>query len=172
VVILYIVISILALVFLAALLSRKSHYVKREIMIQAPKQRVFDYIKFVQNQETFNTNAMEDADRKKEFKGTDGIVGYVYAWIGNKDAGQGEKEIIAIEEGKSIEMEIRFTKPMKATARIIMETTLLTEDQAFLTWSNAGIIPVPVNLFIPKIEKHVAKDMDKSLLILNGLLEN
>jgi len=170
-VILYIIIGILALVVLAALFSRKSHYVKRDIIIQAPRQKVFDYIKFIQNQETFNTNAMEDADRKKEFKGTDGTVGYVYAWSGNKDAGQGEKEIIAIEEGKSIEMEIRFTKPMKAIARIIMDTEALSPNKTKLSWSNAGRLPVPVNLFIPKMEKHVAKDMDKSLLILKGLLK-
>lgn len=169
-VVLYIVIGILALVVLAALISRKSYFVKRDIIIQAPRQKVFDYLKFIQNQENFNTNAMEDADRKKEFKGTDGTVGYVYAWSGNK-ASQGEKEIIAIEEGKSVEMEIRFIKPMKATARIMMETTPMTNGQTLLSWSNAGTLPVPVNLFIPKMEKHVAKDMDKSLLILKGLLE-
>ncbi|HMG10151.1 MAG TPA: hypothetical protein VK609_16670 [Mucilaginibacter sp.] len=103
---------------------------------------------------------MEDADRKKEFKGTDGTVGYVYAWSGNKDAGIGEKEIITITNGKSVEMEIRFVKPMKATARIIMETEPLSANETRLSWSNAGNLPVPVNLFIPKMEKHVARDMD------------
>jgi len=170
-IILYIIIGILALIVLTALFSRKSHYVKRDIIIQTPRQKVFDYIKFIQNQETFNTNAMEDSGRKKEFKGTDGTVGYVYTWSGNKDAGKGEKEIMAIEEGKTVEMEIRFTKPMKAVARIIMETTSMSNGQTFLSWSNAGTLPVPVNLFIPNMEKHVAKDMDKSLLILKGLLE-
>ncbi|MDB5144592.1 MAG: hypothetical protein JWQ66_3305 [Mucilaginibacter sp.] len=171
-IILYIIIGILVLVFLAALFSRKSHYVKQEIVINAPQEKVFDYIRFIQNQETFNTNAMEDADRKKEFKGTDGTVGYVYAWTGNKDAGVGEKEIINIINGKSVEMEIRFVKPMKATARIIMETEPLSANETRLSWSNAGTLPVPVNLFIPKMEKHVARDMHKSLLTLKSLLEN
>ena len=170
-VILYIIIGIVTLVFLAALFSKKNHYVKREIAIQAPLQKVFDYIRFLQNQESFNTNSMEDGNREKSFQGNDGTVGYIYAWKGNKDAGEGEKEILAIDADKSLEMEIRFVKPMKATARIIMETESLSVNETKLSWSNAGSLPVPINLFIPKMQKHVAKDMEKSLLILKSLLE-
>lgn len=170
-VILYLIIGIVALVFVAALILPKSHYVERKIVIQAPLQKVFDYIRFLQNQEHFNSNAMEDDNREKTFKGTDGSVGYVYAWKGNKDAGEGEKEIIAVDEGKRVEMEIRFVKPMKATARIIMKTEALADQQTKVSWSNAGTLPVPINLFIPKMQKHVAKDMDKSLLTLKAMLE-
>jgi Polyketide cyclase / dehydrase and lipid transport len=171
-IILYIIIVIVAFVFVAALLMPKTHYVEREILIQAPRQKVFDFIRFLQNQERFNTNAMEDANREKTFKGTDGTVGYIYAWKGNKDAGEGEKEIMNITDGKSVEMEIRFVKPMKATARIIMSTEPITENKTKLSWSNAGTLPVPINLFIPKMKKHVAKDMDKSLAKLKAMLEN
>ena len=45
---------------------------------------------------------------KREFKGTDGAVGYIYSWSGNKDAGEGGKKITNIIEGKRIEMGIRF----------------------------------------------------------------
>ena len=69
-------------------------------------------------------------------------------------------------------MEIRFVKPMKATARIIIDTEPMAENQTILSWSNAGTLPVPINLFIPKMKKHVAKDMDKSLAILKTMLEN
>jgi hypothetical protein len=171
-IILYIIIGLVALVFIAALMMPKRHFVKREIVIQAPLQKVFDYIRFLQNQESFNTNAMEDANREKTFKGTDGTVGYIYAWKGNKDAGKGEKEIINIIDGQSMEMEIRFVKPMKATARIIMETEIVAGNQTQLSWTNAGTLPVPINLFIPKMQKHVAADMDKSLVTLKTILEN
>ena len=150
----------------------KTHYVERGIVIQAPRQKVFDFIRFLQNQESFNTNAMEDANREKTFKGTDGTVGYIYGWKGNKDAGEGEKEIMGIIDGISIEMEIRFVKPMKATARIIMDTEPIAENQTKLSWSNAGTLPVPINLFIPKMKNHAAKDIDKSLVILKTILEN
>src|SRR5471030_247253 len=97
--IILVIAGIIALLLIIALFMTKEHYVKREIIINAPRQKVFDYLKLLKNQEEFNTGAMEDGDRKKDFKGTDGTVGYVYAWSGNKDVGEGEKEITGIIEG-------------------------------------------------------------------------
>jgi hypothetical protein len=114
---------------------------------------------------------MAGPDRKREFKGTDGTVGYIYAWSGNKNAGVGEKEIRNIVEGKRIEMEIRFVKPMAATANIIMDTESLSDNQTKVYWSNAGKLNYPVNIFIPMMEKSVAKDMDISLSTLKNILE-
>jgi hypothetical protein len=163
--------GIIALLLVIGLFMKREHYVKREIIINAPRQKVFDYVKLLKNQDAFNKGAMADADRKREFKGTDGTVGYVYAWSGNKDAGEGEKEITNIVEGKKIEMEIRFVKPMVTSAHIIMETESLSDDQTKVTWSNAGKLKYPVNILIPMMKKHVAKDMDGSLSTLKNVLE-
>jgi hypothetical protein len=163
--------AIVALLLIIGLLMKKEHYVKRGIIIDAPLQKVFDYVKLLKNQEAFNKNAMEDVGRKKEFKGTDGTVGFIYAWSGNKDAGEGEKEIKQIIEGKSIEMEIRFVKPMVVSAQIIMETEALTDNQTKVSWSNGGTLKYPFNIMIPMMKKHVVKDMDGSLLKLKSILE-
>ena len=114
---------------------------------------------------------MADADRKREFKGTDGTVGYVYSWSGDKKAGEGEKEIKNIIEGKSIETEIRFVKPMVASARVIMETESLSDDQTKVSWSNAGTLKYPINIMIPMMERMLPKDMDSSLSALKNILE-
>ncbi|HWY10711.1 MAG TPA: SRPBCC family protein [Bacteroidia bacterium] len=169
--ILLIVSGIISLLLIIALFMRKEHYVKREIIINAPRQKVFDYIKLLKNQETFNEGAMADADRKKEFKGTDGTVGFIYAWSGNNDAGEGEKEIKNIIAGEKIETEIRFVKPMSVTANIIMETESLSDDQTKVYWSNAGTLKYPLNIMIPMMEKSVAKGMDISLSTLKNILE-
>jgi hypothetical protein len=168
--ILLIVAGIITLLLIIALFMKREHYVKREIIINAPWQKVFDYLKLLKNQDEFNKGAMEDTDRKKEFKGTDGTVGYIYAWSGNKNAGEGEKEIKNIIEGRSIEMEIRFVKPIVTRARIIMETESLSENQTKVIWSNAGTLKYPVNIMIPMMEKHVEKDMDSSLSTLKNIL--
>jgi len=169
--ILLVVAGIIALLLLIALFMKKEHYVKREIIINAPRQKVFDYVKLLKNQDEFNKHAMAGPDRKREFKGTDGTVGYIYAWSGNKNAGEGEKEIKNIIEGKRIETEIRFVKPMRATASIIMETVSLPDNQTKVSWSNAGVLKYPVNIMVPMMEKHVAKDMDISLSTLKNILE-
>jgi hypothetical protein len=168
---LLVVAGIIALLLIIALFMKKEHYVKREIIINAPRQKVFDYIRLLKNQDEFNKNAMAGPDRKREFKGTDGTIGYIYAWSGDKNAGVGEKEIKNIIEGRSIEMEIRFVKPMKVSANIIMETASLSDDRTKVTWSNAGTLNYPVNIMIPMMEKHVVKDMDSSLSMLKNILE-
>ena len=169
--ILLIVAAIIALLLLLALFMKKNHYVKREIIINASRQKIFDYVKLLKNQDEFNKHAMASPDRKREFKGTDGTVGYIYAWSGDKNAGVGEKEIKNIVEGKRVETEIRFVKPMRTSAIVIMETESLSDDQTKVSWSNAGTLMYPFNIIIPMMEKHVAKDMDSSLLTLKNILE-
>jgi hypothetical protein len=170
-IILFAIAGIVALLFIIAFFMKKEHYVKREIIIHAPRQKVFDFLKLLENQEKFNKHAMTGPDRKKEFRGTDGTVGFIYAWSGNKDAGVGEKEIMNIIDGKKIEMEIRFIKPMKVTASIIMEMESLSADQTKVSWSNAGTLKYPVNIMIPMMQKSVAKGMDESLANLKNILE-
>jgi hypothetical protein len=160
-----------ALLLIIALFMKREHYVRREIIIHTPRQKVFDYLKLLKNQDNFNKGAMAGPDRKREYKGTDGTVGFIYAWSGNKDAGEGEKEIKNIIEGKRIEAEIRFVKPMAATAYIIMEMESLSDDRTKVYWSNAGTLKYPVNIMIPMVEKMLPKDMDTSLVTLKNILE-
>lgn len=105
VIILFVLAGIIALLLIVALFMKKQHYVRREIIINAPLQKVFEFLKLLKNQEQFNKWARTDKNRKEEFKGTDGTVGFIYSWSGNKNAGAGEKEIMNITEGKKIETE-------------------------------------------------------------------
>jgi uncharacterized protein YndB with AHSA1/START domain len=170
--ILLLVIAIIALLLIIALFLKKEHYVSREIIINAPKQKVFDFLRFLKNQDTFNKWTKTDPDRKIETKGTDGTVGFVYTWSGNKDAGEGTKEITNIIEGKRIETFIRFTKPMNVSASLIMETEAISDNQTNVTLINSGTLKYPLNIMIPMAEKNFAKDLDSSLATLKNIFEN
>lgn len=171
VIILLILAGIIVLPMIIALFIKKNHYVKREIVINAPLQKVFDYVRMLKNQDEFNKHAMAGPERQREYKGTDGTVGFIYAWKGNRSAGEGEKEIMNIVEGKKVEMEIRFIKPMTASSTIIMETESLSDDQTKLSWTNAGRLRYPFNLFVPMMEKKLPGEMDASLSNLKNILE-
>jgi hypothetical protein len=170
--ILLILAGIIALLLVIAVFIKKEHYVKREISINAPTQKVFDYVKLLKNQEEFSKWAAADEDRKKEFKGTDGTAGFIYSWSGNKNAGEGQKEIKHIIEGKRIETEMRFVKPMVAVAHVIMETESLPDNRTKVSWSNRSTLKYPLNIMVPMVEKMLAKDMDSSLSTLKNILEN
>ncbi len=163
--------GIIVSLLIIAFFIRKNHFVKREIIINAPCDKVFNYIRFLKNQDEFNKHAQAGEEREKEYKGTDGTVGFIYAWKGDSKAGQGEKEIRNIIEGKKIESEIRFVKPMKTSATIIMETESISDNQTKVSWSNAGVLNYPVNIFIPMMEKKLPKEMDTSLQNLKKILE-
>ena len=170
--ILLVVAGIIALLLIIALFMKREHYVKREIIINAPQQKVFDFLRLLKNQDQFNKWATADKkNRKEEFKGTDGTVGYIYSWSGDKKAGVGEKEIMNIVEGKKVETEIRFVKPMAVTASMIMETESLSNDQTKVYLVNAGTLKYPLNIMIPMAEKKFPKDMDTTLSTLKSILE-
>ena len=170
--ILLLVVGIIALLLIIALFMKREHYVNREIIINAPRQKIFDFLKLLKNQDQFNKWATADKiNRKEESKGIDGTVGFIYSWSGDKTAGQGEKEIKKIIEGKRIETEIRFVKPMRVSASVIFETESLSENQTKVNLINTGTLKYPLNIMIPMAEKKFPKDMDASLSTLKNILE-
>ena len=90
---------LLAIPLVMALFISKNYSVTREITINKPKQEVFNYVKLLKNQDYYNVWVQMDPNMKKEFRGTDGTVGFVYAWEGNDKAGAGEQEIKGMVEG-------------------------------------------------------------------------
>lgn len=171
-IILLAVAGLIVLLLLLAVFMKKEHYVRREILIHAPLQKVFDFLRLIKNQDQFNKWATTDKqNRIEEFRGTDGTPGFIYAWSGNKSAGKGEKEIKNIVEGKKIETEIRFVKPMRVSATVIFETASLPGDQTKVTLINTGRLNYPLNIMIPMAEKKFPKDMDASLSTLKKILE-
>ena len=173
-ILLYIIIvlaGIIALLLLIAIFMRKQYRVQREIIIQSPSSTVFDYLRQLKNQDNFNKWVMADPDMKKDFKGTDGTVGFIYGWNGNKKAGEGEQEITALEEGKRIKTEVRFIRPFPGIAYADMIMEPISNGQTKLSWCNTSAIKYPMNMMIPMIEKMLAKDMDTSLQTLKNILE-
>lgn len=163
--------GIIVLLLIIALFTKKRYYIQCEIIINAPKEKVFDYIKQFKNWDNFNERATADPSKKEEYRGTDGTVGFIIAWSGNKKVGEGEKEIKAILEGKIIETEIRFVKPFTAVGQTNMSTESASGNQTKVTLSNASILKYPLNFLLLFVEKGIAKDMDKSLSSLKNILE-
>lgn len=164
--------AIIALILIASIFMRKDYSIQREITINAPLQKVFGYIKLLRHQDNFNKWVMVDPRMKREFMGTDGTVGFVYAWNGNKRAGAGEQEIKRVIEANSIETEIRFVRPFPGIAQANMSTRSVGDNQTRVTWSNASTMIWPMNLLLPMVEKALAKDMNESLENLKRILES
>ncbi len=168
---LYLIFGLIALLFIMALFMKKELYVKCDIVIHVSNQKAYNFLKMLNNQDKFNKWAKADPKREWAFKGNDGTIGYVISWKGNKEAGEGEKEIMNLVEGKRIDTEIRFVKPMKITSKIIMETEAISANSTKVSLINSGKMNYPMNLFIPIAQKKFPKDMNESLEKLKQILE-
>jgi Polyketide cyclase / dehydrase and lipid transport len=169
--ILLVLAGIIVLLLVIALFIKKEYTIEQEIIINRPKQEVFNYIKLLKNQDYYSKWVMTDPGMKKDFKGTDGTVGFVYAWNGNKQAGEGEQEITKLIDGDSIDIEVRFIRPFKAIAKTPFITEAVPGNQTKVKWGMTGKSPYPLNfmnLFIPNM---LSKDLATSLNNLKNILE-
>ena len=82
------------------------------------------------------------------YKGTDGELGFVAGWKGNKDVGEGEQELINIVENVAIDSQLRFFKPWKSQSIGHFVTDKVDEDKTMVTWGFSGRNPFPFNIFM------------------------
>lgn len=162
---------IIAIPFVVALFVKKDYSVRREIIINKPKQDVFNYVKYLKNQDHYSKWAMMDPNQKKEFRGTDGTVGFVYAWNSEADAGEGEQEITNIIDNERIDVEIRFKRPFEAVGYAPMVLEEPAPGQTKVIWGMDGKSPYPMNFMNLFIGDMLGKDLDESLGMLKNNIE-
>jgi Polyketide cyclase / dehydrase and lipid transport len=165
---------LIVILLVAALFVKSEFSIEREIVINKPKQEVFDYIKYVKNSNYYSKWTSLDPNIKKEYKGTDGQVGFIYSWDSNKEGvGKGEQEIKKITEGERIDYELRFLKPFKATDTAYMTTEEAENNQTKVKWGFKGKVAYPFNLMclFMNMDEMIGKDLDTGLTNLKNLLE-
>jgi len=164
--------SIIVLFLLVALLVKKEYSVSKEISISKPQQDVFNYLKMLKNQEQYSVWVMKDPNIKLVYTGTDGTVGATSSWESkDKNVGVGAQEIIKMNDGHSLDVEVRFKKPFEGTS--YANTTVSTEGngqtKVVNTFTGKSKYPSNImNLFMPKL---VGNDMQKNLVNLKANLE-
>ena len=172
--ILVILILIVAIVLVAAYFMPKNYAIEREITINKPADTVFNYVKYLKNQNQFSVWANIDPKMKSTYKGTDGTVGSISAWESEvKEVGVGEQEITNITEGKRIDFTLRFKKPMEDTAVGFMSTESVSGNQTKVKWGISGVMPYPMNIMLPmmKMDQMIGNDLQKGLENLKDKLE-
>jgi hypothetical protein len=142
------------------------------IEIRRSLKDVFDYLKYTKNQDNFSVWNQADPNMKKEYSGTDGTKGFIYKWDSTvKNVGAGEQETKLITEGKSIEFEVRFSRPMKNVAKIAFLLNSKAEASTTVTWTFDSPSKFPYSLLAPIFKKIMVKDLEKGLSNLKNLLE-
>ena len=171
--ILLVIVTLFVLVLIAGAIIGTKMTIEKTITINRPLQQVFDYVKYVKNHDNFSVWAMMDPEMKKEYRGTDGQTGFVFAWDSakKKNVGAGEQEIEEISDGKSINYELRFFRPMQdvAKARFVFEPS--SSNQTKVQWGFYSKMKYPMNVIKPAIQSMLGKNLETGLQNLKAVLE-
>ena len=164
--------ALVAILLIVAAFLPKEFELKAETTINAPQIHVWNYVKFLANQENYSVRVMADPQVKLTYSGTDGTIGFRQARDSQmSNVGAGEQEIIAMQEWLSYDVEIRFVRPMQATsyARTTLES--LDAKQTKVTNIFRGTNPRPMNLVSMLFIGQVRRDMQQTMDNLKALLE-
>ncbi|NAS11711.1 SRPBCC family protein [Poritiphilus flavus] len=172
--IIYILVGLVLLILLLAIIAPKNYDVNREIVINQPVPKVFDYLKYLKNQDNWSPWAKKDPNMKKEFSGTDGTVGAISKWDGNKDVGMGEQEITRLVDNEVIESQLRFFKPWKSQSDAYMRVAESGSESTKVTWGFSGKnkFPMSIMMLFMNMDKMVGKDFEEGLSSLKSVMEN
>lgn len=173
-IILLIIVALIAVLLIAAAFQKDISVITESITINRPAADVYTYAKYLKNSERYNKWVMADPNMKREYRGTDGTIGFVYAWHSKKQSSKGEEEITKLVENSRIEHVIRFEKPMANTAEVFMVLEPAEAGQTRFVWSFKNKLNYTMkvmHLFL-RLEKMLAKDMRESLQNLKREIEH
>ncbi|WP_298511459.1 SRPBCC family protein [uncultured Kordia sp.] len=170
---LYIVGGLLALIIFLALIAPKNFAVSRSIVVNRSLEDTFAFMKSIKNQDVWSPWKKKDPNMAQSYEGTDGEVGFVARWQGNKDVGEGEQEILKIVENEKVISKLRFFKPWKSEADAFLQTEGLSDTETRVTWGFSGKNKIPFNIFMlfMNMDKAVGKDFEEGLADLKAHLE-
>jgi uncharacterized protein YndB with AHSA1/START domain len=141
-----------------------TYRVERSTTIEAPPERVYDQIANFHHWR--NWSPWEDVDPQLErtYSGAESGTGAVYAWSGNRKAGQGRMEITDAAPPSRVQIDLLFEKPWKAR-----NDTLFTIHPAgsgcHVTWSMTGkkTLMTKVMGLVKSMDSLLGPDFEKGL---------
>lgn len=171
---LYVVLAILVLFLILGLIAPKRFEISRNIIVDRPISEVFHYLKYIKNQDDWSPWKKKDPNMKQTFEGTDGEVGFISKWEGEKVVGSGEQEITRIVENETVETELRFFKPWKSKSEAYLKVEKVGDKQTEVIWGFSGrnVFPFSVFMLFMNMDKAVGKDFEEGLSNLKQQLEN
>jgi len=170
----YIVVGLALLLYVLYMMGPRDYTVERSKSIARPRSEVFSYLRNLKNQNDWGPWARMDPNMEQTFTGTDGQVGFISKWKGNNKVGEGQQEIMRIDENEVIGTHMTFIKPFKAESDIELRLKDRGNGETMVTWhmhgKNNSAMSRIFSLFM-NMDKTIGKDFEKGLSNLKEKLE-
>jgi effector-binding domain-containing protein len=160
--ILFILLGTAVLFILAALFARHDYHIERSIEIEAPREIVYDQVRFFKNAPNWSPWLYLDPNVKTSIEGPDGEAGTVYEWSGNKAIGTGSQTIKSVTPERidlNVVMNDFSTSPAYFAFSTIGDTTKVI-------WSMDIRVPFPWNalsMLTDMNNSFIGKDFENGL---------
>jgi uncharacterized protein YndB with AHSA1/START domain len=135
--ILGLLLAVLAAFLLYIAVQPSAFAVRREALIAAPPQAVFDQVNNFRNWQAWSPWAKLDPNAKAAFEGPETGNGAMFSWAGNSEVGEGKMTIIEAVPNDFVRMRLDFTQPMQATNETIFSFKPEGEGTR-MTWEMKG----------------------------------
>jgi uncharacterized protein YndB with AHSA1/START domain len=164
--------AVIVLFVIIVALQPGQYRVTRSATIPAAPAIVFDHVNDLHMWDAWSPWAKLDPAMKTTFEGPQSGTGASYAWVGNKQVGEGKMSITESKANELVQLKLEFIKPFASTATT--EFTFKPEgDQTSVTWSMAGdknFISKAFCLFM-NMDKMIGGDFEKGFAGLKAAVQ-
>ena len=131
-------IAAIVAVFLVIVALQPSDFrVERSATMRAPAAAPYAQVNDFQNWRAWSPWEKVDPELKRSYEGPRAGTGAQYAWVGNKDVGEGRMTIVDSKPGELVRIKLEFFKPFAAVndAQFSFKPA---GDGTAVTWSMTG----------------------------------
>lgn len=170
-ILLYIVIALVVVAIILGLVGPKTFEVHRTAIIPGTPEQVWPYVTNLKNMALWSPWAEKDTAMVVEYTGTDGAVGSMSTWSGNKNVGKGSQTISVLEPYTYTESTLKFLEPWESEATAYMRLADTTGG-TFVTWGIKGENDFMGRIFTSfmNLDKAMAPDFERGLSKLSDLV--
>lgn len=166
-------VALLVLFVVVVLLQPGDFRVQRSTTIDAPAPVVFSMIEDFHAWDGWSPWAKLDPQMKKTFEGPEKGKGASYAWVGNKQVGEGRMEITDVRENSELTIQLHFITPFEATNTTVFTLTPKGANTTEVTWTMSGkndFFGKAFGIFM-NMDELIGGDFEKGLADLKRLSE-
>lgn len=165
-------VAAVAALMIAGALQPRSVTATRSIIINAPKDSVFNQMVHFKNWPNWSPWSRMDTSMKNEFTGNDGQPGSVYHWIGDARK-TGEAEIMTTKvTGTEMEFSFKLIKPeAPGTTGALSAIDTAGGTKATISFTNHFDYPWNAIIIFNNYDKLMGKDLDNALANLKQVAE-
>lgn len=164
---------IVIVIFLIIVALQPSEYrVVRSASIAAPPAAVFANVNELKKWEAWNPWGKIDPNMKLTYDGPPAGVGASYAWVGNREVGEGKATITESKPSESVRLKLEFFKPMAGVSDTLF-TFKSQGNQTEVTWDMTGknnFIGKAFCLFV-SMDKMIGGQFEKGLADMKVVVE-